>query len=87
MCTRSKHVTVLAHIEPGGIADTHKVHTWLTINGSSASCSQPRGSYGVIELSADETTGAFEMAVAGEASPSGSRSSRSRAREQRTDYD
>ena len=60
--------TVLAQLTP--IADTAEqfaVHTWLTIPVNTLDCTDPfsRGSYGAVELTADESTKAFEMVVAG----------------------
>lgn len=60
--------TVLARLTP--IADApgkYAVHAWLTVPVNQLDCTDPfmRGSYGVIELVADESTKEFEMVVAG----------------------
>jgi len=64
---RGPNSNILAHVTPTATGGKYNVHAWITINGNNPdpTCAQARGSYGVIELSADESTGAFEMAVAG----------------------
>ena len=60
--------TVLAQLTPiGDATGQYAVHTWLTVPANTTDCTDPfmRGSYGAIELKADESTKAFEMVVAG----------------------
>jgi len=64
--TRGPAGSILAHVTPTATDGKYNVHTWITIAGNNPDPCMPHGSYGVIELSADESTGAFEMAVAGD---------------------
>jgi len=59
--------SLLAQLTPSTTATgEYAVHTWLTIPVNTLDCStSTRGSYGVVEIIADESTAAFEMAVAG----------------------
>jgi len=64
--TKDGDPRVFAHVAPiAGAPGKHAVHAWLVIGARSPSCAGARGSYGVIELQADESTKAFEMTVAG----------------------
>lgn len=56
---------LLAEMTPLAEPDTYSVHAWLAVGVKTPMCGTSRGSYGVIELVANEGQGTFEMTVAG----------------------